>query len=244
MGNAPVPQWPDGRLPALSSDVARLPSAAACGGHTTARRPFPVVSRETPDEERMLAEYAVKKAKRPPRIKIKAKTAGKAVGLVTDHPDGKAEFVASMRSIGASDPDFYDAILVGLVNASLKDGDVDEQGLNFLVSLVKLERRRRVAMSGIVPAKIATSFTEGERAVLSVIGWQCRHGNACSLPIAAIGALAGVGRTTVKRTFRQARKLGLLHIRERRIPGRKSQTNVITIVSKEWIGWLRNEGAK
>jgi len=39
--------------------------------------------------------------------------------------------------------------------------------------------------------------------------------------------------------MRQAKLLGLLLVKERRIPGRKSLTNVVSIVSKEWTGWLR-----
>jgi hypothetical protein len=102
-----------------------------------------------------------------------------------------------------------------------------------------LERRRRQAMSGIVPARIAAGFTQGENAVLTVIGRQCQRGGACTLHIDAIAALAGVCRTVVKNALRAARAGGLLLVKERRIPGRKSLTNVITIVSREWSAWLR-----
>jgi hypothetical protein len=94
-------------------------------------------------------------------------------------------------------------------------------------------------MSGIVPARLAYHFTPGELAVLSVVGRQCREHGACSLPVDAIAALAGVCRTTVKRAMRQARLLGLILVKERRIPGRKSLTNVITVASSEWSAWLR-----
>jgi len=33
--------------------------------------------------------------------------------------------------------------------------------------------------------------------------------------------------------------MGLILVKERRIPGRKSLTNIISIISKEWDGWLR-----
>jgi hypothetical protein len=101
-------------------------------------------------------------------------------------------------------------------------------------------------MSGIVPARIAVGYTPGENAVLSVIGRQCQRGGACSLPIDAIAALAGVCRTTVQNAMRAARLFGLIHIKERRIPGRKSLTNVVTVVSLEWKGWLKlgNSGFK
>jgi hypothetical protein len=94
-------------------------------------------------------------------------------------------------------------------------------------------------MSGAVPAKIAAAFTMAELAVLAVVGRQCRRGGTCSLHIDAIAALAGVSRTTVKRAMRQARLLGLVLVKERRIPGRKSLTNVVSVVSREWLAWLK-----
>jgi hypothetical protein len=105
-----------------------------------------------------------------------------------------------------------------------------------------LERRRRQAMSGAVPAKIAAAFTLGELAVLSVIARQCQRGGTCSLPIDALAALAGVSRTTAQNTLRQARLLGLLEVKERRRRGLPSLTNVIKLISKEWSAWLKLSG--
>jgi hypothetical protein len=101
-----------------------------------------------------------------------------------------------------------------------------------------IERRRKTAMSGIVPAKIAASFTMGELAVLTVIARQCQRHSACTLPIDAIAALAGCSRTTAQNALREARRLGLLLVKERRVPGRKSLTNVVSIVSPEWTAWI------
>lgn len=105
-----------------------------------------------------------------------------------------------------------------------------------------LERRRRQAMSGAVPAKIAAAFTLAELAVLSVIARQCQQGRTCSLPIDALAALAGVSRTTVQNAQRQARRLGLLELKERRRRGLPSLTNVIKVISKEWSAWLKLSG--
>ena len=73
-------------------------------------------------------------------------------------------------------------------------------------SQASLERRRRQAMSGVVPAKIAAAFTMAELAVLTVIARQCQRAGVCILPIDAIAALAGVCRTTVQNAMRQARR--------------------------------------
>src|SRR5271165_2683730 len=105
-----------------------------------------------------------------------------------------------------------------------------------------LERRRRQAMSGVVPAKIAAAFTMAELAVLTVIARQCQRTGVCTLHIDAIAALAGCCRTVVKNAIRQARLLGLILVKERRAPGLPSLTNVVRIVSKDWIGWLKLGG--
>jgi hypothetical protein len=97
-------------------------------------------------------------------------------------------------------------------------------------------------MSGIVPAKIAASFTMAELAALTVVARQCQRTGVCALHVDAIAALAGCSRTTVKNALRQARLLGLILVKERRIPGRPSLTNTVSIISKEWIGWLKLGG--
>jgi hypothetical protein len=107
---------------------------------------------------------------------------------------------------------------------------------------VSLERRRRQAASGVVPARIAASFTPGEIAVLSVIGRECQRRGSCTLPIDMLGALAGCSRTVVQGALRIARRLGVLIVKERRIPGRKSLTNVVTVAAKGWLAWLRLGG--
>ena len=97
-------------------------------------------------------------------------------------------------------------------------------------------------MSGVVPAKIAASFTMAELAVLTVIARQCQRAGVCTLHIDALAALAGCCRTVVKNAIRQARLLGLILVKERRVPGLPSLTNVVRIVSKDWIGWLKLGG--
>jgi len=102
-----------------------------------------------------------------------------------------------------------------------------------------LERRRRQAASGAMPPAIACRFTLSEQAVLAVIAYEFLRLQICVLPIDAIGAKAGVSRTTVQNAIRQARLLGLIQIRERRIPGQKSLPNVVKVIDPSWLGWLR-----
>src|SRR4051812_35415289 len=109
-------------------------------------------------------------------------------------------------------------------------------------SPASMERRRRWAASGALPPALAARFTLAETAVLAVIAAEAlRHGR-CTLVLAHIAALAGVGRTTVKRALRAAQGLGLVRIEERRVSAWRNAPNIITIVSREWSAWLRMRG--
>src|SRR4051794_6413043 len=102
-----------------------------------------------------------------------------------------------------------------------------------------LERRRRWAASGCLPPALAARFTLAETAVLAVIAAEAlRHGR-CTLVIEHIAALAGVGRSTVKRALQAAQGLRLVRIEERRVSAWRNAPNIITIVSREWGAWLR-----
>jgi DNA-binding transcriptional MocR family regulator len=94
-------------------------------------------------------------------------------------------------------------------------------------------------MSGVIPARIAASFTQGEVAALTVVARTVQKCGVCVLPIDAIAALAGVSRTTAQNALRQARRLGLIEVKERRRRGLPSMTNVIRVIAAEWLNWLK-----
>ena len=100
---------------------------------------------------------------------------------------------------------------------------------------VAIERRRRLAFSGPMPPALGSRFTTGQLAVLRIVGDEMARNGACGLCIDAIAARAGVCR-------RLAEGDGLLTIQERRHQGRKNETNVIRIISREWLLWLRRGG--
>jgi hypothetical protein len=94
-------------------------------------------------------------------------------------------------------------------------------------------------MVGTVPPSLAAKFTWGEQAALRVVGNEVRKHGVCRLPILAIAALAGVHRTTVQNALRQARRLNLATVQERRRRGQASLTNIVRVVSQEWLTWIR-----
>ena len=108
-----------------------------------------------------------------------------------------------------------------------------------------IERRRRVAASGAVPPELAAQFTQGEVAVLSVVGREAARGRpVCDWPMDRIAALAGVSRTVARGALRLAERLGLLRVQERRRRAARSETNVVTITAKGWWRWLKRASGK
>jgi hypothetical protein len=106
-----------------------------------------------------------------------------------------------------------------------------------------IDRRRRIVASGPLPPQLAARFTWGELAALAIIGNEVRRHGTCWLHIDTIAAMAGVHRTTVQNALRKASDdsegRAIIERRERRRAGQRSLTNIIHIVSPEWLTWLR-----
>lgn len=102
-----------------------------------------------------------------------------------------------------------------------------------------LERRRRWAASGRLPPALAARFTLAEQAALALVAAETARRGDCRLAIEHLASVAGVSRSTVKNAIREARKLGLLTVEERKVTGFRNLPNVVRIVSPEWTTWLR-----
>src|SRR5215210_5272306 len=107
---------------------------------------------------------------------------------------------------------------------------------------VAIARRRHLAASGPMPPALACKFTVSELAVLRIIGDEVRQHGCCDRCVDEIAARAGVCRRMVQNAIREAARLGLLTIEERRREGRRNLPNVVRIVSKEWASWLIRGG--
>lgn len=102
------------------------------------------------------------------------------------------------------------------------------------------ERRRRWAASGRLPPPLAARFTLAEQAVLAVVAAESVKRGDCRLPLDHLAAVAGVSRSTAKTALRQAARLGLLTIEERRLTRWRNQSNIVRIISPEWLAWMRH----
>lgn len=102
-----------------------------------------------------------------------------------------------------------------------------------------MERRRRWAASGRLPPALAARFTLAEQAVLALVAAETCRRKDCRLPVGGLAAIAGVSETTVRNAIREAVRLGMITVEERRLTGFRNDTNVVRIVSPEWVAWLR-----
>jgi DNA-binding MarR family transcriptional regulator len=105
-----------------------------------------------------------------------------------------------------------------------------------------LQRRKRLAFSGPLPPAIAAHFTIAELAALRIIGDDVRARGRCDACNDEIAARAGISRSSAKNAVREAVRLGMLSREERRYRGRRSDPNVLTIISREWLAWLHKAG--
>lgn len=105
-----------------------------------------------------------------------------------------------------------------------------------------MQRRRRLALSGPLPPSLAAGFTVGQLAALHVVVHAVAAHGRCEMTIAEIAARAGIGETTARSALRLAAGDGLLTIEERRQNRRPNLSNVVRIVSREWLSWIARGG--
>jgi hypothetical protein len=101
-----------------------------------------------------------------------------------------------------------------------------------------IERRRRLAASGPMPPALAAHFTTGQLSVLRIVSDEIRDRRRCTLYVDEIAARAGVSRRHAQGAIREAEELGYVRVTERRLTGTRNDSNIVVIVSAEWLAWL------
>jgi hypothetical protein len=101
-----------------------------------------------------------------------------------------------------------------------------------------IARRRLLAASGPMPPQLASQFTTGELAVLRVVADEVRAKRHCMLTMGELAARAGVGITTARNALHEAAGHGYLTIEERRRDKRPNLSNIVRVVSREWLSWI------
>lgn len=102
------------------------------------------------------------KRKSTPRISVEMD--GGHARLRVGENDAMADHAALMRSLGTTDPAFYNGLLNSIINSAKDGGKVTEENVNFVVSVVaavaprdELEAMLAVQMAAIHNATIATA---------------------------------------------------------------------------------------
>ncbi|TPW32739.1 hypothetical protein [Pararhizobium mangrovi] len=100
-------------------------------------------------------------------------------------------------------------------------------------------RLRTMSASGTLPHSIRWEYTEGERAALSVIALEIKRRGRCELEVKQLADIAGVSVRTVQYALSKARQHGHISVTYRKRSPSRNAPNLIAIVSKEWLAWLK-----
>lgn len=100
-------------------------------------------------------------------------------------------------------------------------------------------KQRLGGLAALPPADEYEGFTEGERAALYIVAADMRELGACKCTVAEIADRAGVGPTTVRNAIRKAKERQLIKVDHRPQWRNKWLANVIVIICKRWLGWLK-----
>src|SRR6266436_2061228 len=101
------------------------------------------------------------------------------------------------------------------------------------------ERARTLGGSSHMPPQVRAKYTECERAVLFIVAREVKHHGICDLSVGQIAAEAGVCVRTVQNAVAKAVREGHICREERPQRGRKNLTNILRIVSLEWLAWIK-----
>lgn len=104
---------------------------------TTSKKSLTVKAKYEPtsEERSALESFARRAAGSPPRIKVTK--SGGVPKLTPDHPNEMVGLALLTQALGKVDLDFLNGLLGQLANAGSAGREIDEQGLNFMLSVIK-----------------------------------------------------------------------------------------------------------
>ena len=90
-----------------------------------------------------------------------------------------------------------------------------------------------------MPPQVRAVYTECERAALTIVAREVKHHGICDLAVGRIAAEAGVCVRTVQNAVAEAVRQDHICREERDRKGHKNLTNILRIVSREWLAWIK-----
>jgi hypothetical protein len=91
----------------------------------------------TPREKAAIDANRAQRIGESPSPDLKVVTAGKATSVAPDHPDRAVATKLLMKALGTTDPYFVQGLMTQLANAGSKGQELDQDGINFMLSVVK-----------------------------------------------------------------------------------------------------------
>jgi len=92
----------------------------------------------TPEEHKAAMAYYARKGRRRPAPDMKVtKQSGGALSVEIDHPAAVVVVPVLMEALGIADHSFFEGLLNQLTNVGSSGTEVDEKGLNFMLSMVR-----------------------------------------------------------------------------------------------------------
>jgi hypothetical protein len=99
----------------------------------------------TPYERKLMETYRARRKEKPLAPRMKVSEQDGVTKLAPDHPEPSVAHVRLSEALGTRDFDFLDGLLKQLCNVGSHGRSVDEDGLNFMLSVVKgIEPRDQV----------------------------------------------------------------------------------------------------
>jgi len=96
----------------------------------------------TEQEEAALGDYIARLKAAPVAPRIKVTKDGKVSKVGTDHPNALVGNSLLMEALGTADYSFGSGLISQLVNAGSRGDEVDEDGVNFMLSVIKAIKPR------------------------------------------------------------------------------------------------------
>ncbi len=91
----------------------------------------------TPEERAVMETFYARQKEKPPAPRMKASTKGGVAQVSPDHENPAVATGLLTQALGTAEPDFLEGLLGQLADAGRQGPEVDERGLNFMLSVVK-----------------------------------------------------------------------------------------------------------
>lgn len=101
------------------------------------------------------------------------------------------------------------------------------------------QRKNRLGMSSPLPFYLERDFTVGQLAVVRIVADDVFSKGHCTCTMSELADRAGVSLSWAKQALRIAKALGLLAVEERPQWRAKHKPNIITIISEDWLIWIK-----